>query len=315
MKLSIVIVNFNGGKLILSCIESIIRETKIDKYEIIVVDNDSSDNSIEKIREYYPFVNIIKNVTNIGFSAANNIGFKVARGEFILLLNPDTLITDGAINKSLGYAQEHTEVGLLGCEVLWGTGGRQSTLIKFPTLKDIVINMFVPYKIMRKNRWLGQSRYVGVDYSCEQDVDVIAGCYMMVNRAVLAEVGGLDEDFFMFGEEIEWCWRMYQSGRKVRYFPGSSIIHYGGGCSTSLSFRKVLLIAKGQLMVFKKTRGAIVALVANVLMLIRDLPRVIMWLMLRLINKNKADQSISLKASYVRFFYLFFYLIGFEKKI
>lgn len=315
IKVSIVIVNYNGGELIQSCIESVVRETKKDMYEIIVVDNNSSDGSNDAIKELFPFVNIINLDKNIGFGSANNIGFGVVKGEYILLLNPDTQIKDRAIEKSVAYAQEHPEIGVLGCKVLWDSGERQSTLIKFPTLRDIVINSFVPNVFMRKSRLLGKSRYIGMNFDCEQDVDIVAGCFMMLHHTVLDDVGGFDEDFFMFGEEVEWCWRIYQTGRKIRYYPRGTIIHHGGGCSSSLSFRKALLIAKGQLMVFQKTRSTSVSIIANLLMLLRDAPRVIIWSLLRLIVKETANQNISLKTSYIRFVYLFYYLIGFEKKI
>ncbi|MDQ7090851.1 MAG: glycosyltransferase family 2 protein [Methylococcales bacterium] len=315
MLVSIVIVNFNAGELITACIESIIKETRNNSYEIIVVDNDSSDESIAVIKNKFPSVNVIETGANLGFAAGNNIGFEAAKGDYILVLNPDTLITDRAIDYSLTYLMDHPEVGVLGCKVLWETGEIQSTLIRFPALTSILINLFIPYKIMRTLPYLGRSRYAGIDTNLHHDVDVVAGCFMLLPHVIIDEVGGMDDDFFMFGEEIEWCWRISQTGKKIRYYPENTIIHTGGGCSSTLSYRKELLIAKGGLMVFKKTRGALVATIANLLMLLRDGPRACIFLVCKLLVPKKADKMESLKISPLRFIYLLQYLIGIEKEI
>lgn len=315
VELSIVIVNYNGGAMILSCIESIIRETKLSDYQIIVVDNDSSDESIDEIRQKYPEVLIIENNANLGFAAANNIGFRQANSEYILVLNPDTKIINGAIDSALSYIKAHEEVGVLGCKVLFDDGKRQSTLIRFPSIIDTLINIFIPNKLMRNSKLLGRSRYVGLDEDVTQDVDVVAGCFMLLPVEVINDVGGMDDDFFMFGEEIEWCHRISMSGRKVRYFPDCTIIHYGGGCSESLSYRKVLLIAKGQLMVLRKTKGSFTAYITNIFMLLRDIPRAILWGILWLVSRKKANNKISLKASAVRLSYHILYLFGIDKKV
>ena len=316
VELSVVIVNYNGGAMILSCIESIIRETRLSDYQIIVVDNDSSDESIDKICQKYPEVLIIENNANLGFAAANNVGFRqAANSEYILVLNPDTKIINGAIDSALSYIKVHEEVGVLGCKVLFDDGKRQSTLIRFPSIIDTLINIFIPNKLMRKSKLLGRSRYVGLDEDEIQDVDVVAGCFMLLPIEVINDVGGMDDDFFMFGEEIEWCHRIIKSGRKVRYFPDCTIIHHGGGCSESLSYRKVLLIAKGQLMVLKKTKGSLTAYITNIIMLLRDIPRALLWAIIWLVSSTKANKIIPLKTSAVRLSYHILYLFGIDKKI
>lgn len=315
MLVSIVIVNFNAGKLISACIESIIQETIIEKYEIIVVDNDSSDESVEAIKKKFPFVKIIETGVNLGFAAGNNIGFNVAKGDFILVLNPDTLIIDKAIDKAVAYLSNHPEVGILGCKVLSKTGERLPTLMRFFTLTGILINTLIPIRIMCKSRYLGRSHYPDIDYSIEHDVDVVVGCFMMLPQGIIHEIGGFDEDFFMFVEDVEWCWRIVQAGKKVRYYPESTIIHYGGGCSSSLAYRKVLFIAKGTLIFFKKTQGPFIAMLANLFMLLRDAPKALLWIFFQLLTGKRVDKGHIFKKFYIRLIYLFLYLLGIEQKI
>ncbi len=312
ISVSIVIVNFNAGELISSCIESIIKKTLLIKYEIIVVDNNSTDDSIEKIKHKFPVVKIIENDFNPGFSTGNNIGFSVAKGDYILVLNPDTLVTTDAISQCVTYLEKHQEVGMLGCKVLSETGKQQATLIKFLRLKDILLNIFIPYKFISNNSWLGEKHYEGLNPNHSHDVEVIVGCFMMLPRSVIKDVGGFDEDFFMYVEEVEWCWRVYQTGKKIRYYPEASIIHYGGGCSSSLSYRKTLLMTKGSLLFFKKTRGRVIEIIANLLMILRDTPRVFAWVFLIKLLKKENNY---LKKAAIRFNYLCQYLIGIEKEI
>lgn len=313
--ISIIIVNYNGGELILNCIDSIYCGHDLQTFEVIVVDNDSKDNSVVNIKKKFPEVVIVENNQNLGFAAANNIGFLKAKGDYFLLLNPDTTLGNNTLTNCLAYINNQPEVGVLGCKVFWGTGERQSTVMRYPTLSDIVINMLIPNRSMRKSRWAGKSRYVGVDFDHEMDVEVVAGCFMLLPRAVYDEVGGMDEDFFMFGEEVEWCWRINNSGRKVRYYPSASIIHQGGGCSANLSYRKVLLIAKGQLLVFQKTRGRFVAVIANLLMLLRDTPRSGLFWVLLLISREKAESWLALRESSIRLSFLFNFLFGKGKEV
>jgi len=311
MIISIIIVNFNAGELIFACIESIINNNTLKEYEIIVVDNDSTDHSVQIIKENFPEVKVIETGKNLGFSAGNNIGFKAATGDYILVLNPDTLVINNAIEKCVTYLKSHPEVGMLGCKVLSETGERQSTLMKFLRLQDILINIFIPYKWICNNQWLGKRHYEDLDHNHSYDVEVIVGCFMMLPRTLLNQVGGFDEDFFMYVEEVEWCWRVYQTGKKIRYYPDSQIIHYGGGCSSSLSHRKTLLMAKGTLMFFEKTRGNLISVLANLLMIIRDLPRMILWMLFRLVGK----ESTFLRYSSIRLIYLLQYLLKIEKEI
>ncbi|MCK4493958.1 MAG: glycosyltransferase family 2 protein [Methylococcales bacterium] len=315
MKVSIIIVNFNAGDLICTCIASIIKETTVNDYEIIVVDNASSDNSIDQIKHQFPSVKVIETGINAGFAAGNNVGFEVATGDYVLVLNPDTEITEAAIDNTLAYMENNTDVGALGCKVLGDNQAHQPSLLRFPSLLGIFINTFIPYSLMLKLDCLDRFHYDKIDLKTAQDVDVIVGCFMLVPRAVIQQVGGMDDDFFMFCEEVEWCWRIHQIGKKIRYLPNNTILHYEGGCSSQLSFRKTLLMTKGTLMFFQKTQGRMVAIMANLLMIFREISRVCIGGLSKIFRPEKARKTQSLKGSLINLTYLLQHLIGIEKKI
>jgi GT2 family glycosyltransferase len=313
MKVSIVIVNFNAGDLICRCITSIIEETQQNTYEIIVVDNASSDDSVANIKQQFPTVNLIETGINAGFAAGNNVGFKVATGDYVLVLNPDTEITAGAIDNTVAYMVKNSEVGVLGCKILNEDKTHQPSLLRFPTLRGIFINTFIPYSIMLKIKCLDSLHYDKIESNTSQDVEVIVGCFMLVPRSLIQDIGGMDDDFFMFCEEVEWCWRINQTGKKIRYVPEQTVMHYEGGCSSTLSFRKSLLMTKGTLMFFQKTRGSSVALTANILMILRELTRILRGLVYQLLQKDTKKSLF--QQSYVNFTYLLQHLIGVEKEI
>ena len=315
MKVSIIIVNFNAGDLIGNCIASIIRETTISDYEIIVVDNDSSDGSVDKIKQQFPSVQVIETGINAGFAAGNNVGFEVATGDYILVLNPDTEITGAAIDDTLAYMDNNVDLGALGCKVLGNDNKHQPSLLRFPSLLGIFINTFIPYNMMLTLDCLDRFHYDKIDLEMAQDVEVIVGCFMLVPRAVIDEVGGMDDDFFMFCEEVEWCWRISQSGKKIRYMPDNTIMHYEGGCSSQLSFRKTLLMTKGTLMFFQKTQGTMIAIMANLLMIFRELFRVGVGMLYKIFRPEKERKTQFLKGRLMNLMYLLQHLIGIEKKI
>ncbi|MCK5898336.1 MAG: glycosyltransferase family 2 protein [Methylococcales bacterium] len=315
MKVSIVIVNFNAGDLICNCIASIIKETIVSDYEIIVVDNDSSDDSVDKIKQQFPSVNLIETGINAGFAAGNNVGFDAATGDYVLVLNPDTEITDAAIDETIAYMDNNADVGALGCKVLGDNHEHQPSLLRFPTLLGIFINTFIPYNLMLKLNCLDRFHYDKIDLETAQDVEVVVGCFMLVPRIVIEEVGGMDDDFFMFCEEVEWCWRIFQTGKKIRYMPNNIIMHYEGGCSSSLSFRKTLLMTKGTLIFFQKTQGSVVAVMANLLMIFREISRIGVGVLYKIFRAEKERETQYLKRSFINFSYLLQHLIGIEKKI
>lgn len=235
MYLSIVIVNYNTAKLLSNAIESIYKTTKRLSFEIIVSDNGSTDGSEEYIKGNYPDVIWISNNTNLGFAKSNNIGIEKAKGRYVILLNSDTVLMDDCLDLCIDYMDKHKNIGTLGCKVILPDGRLDAACKRgFPTPSASLYKFLGLPKLFPKSRVFGQYNLTYLDENEINEVDCLVGAFMMVRREVLNEVGLLDEDYFMFGEDIDWCYRIKEAGWKIVYYPEAKIIHYKGGSGRSL---------------------------------------------------------------------------------
>lgn len=254
--LSIIIVNWNTGHLLLECIESIYATTKGIKYEIIVVDNNSSDNSLELVKSKFTSnkeLIIIENRHNKGFASANNQAIKISSGKNILLLNPDTIVNGDVIYNTYKYLDENKQVGVAGCKVLNPDGTLQKACRRMvPTPKDAFFKLFGFSSIFKGNKTF--SRY-NLNYEDENrflDVDSVSGAYLMIKMETIEKIGYLDETFFMYGEEMDWCLRAKRAGYGVRYCPVGSIIHFKGESSKQLGLKATYEFYRAMWVFYKK---------------------------------------------------------------
>ena len=234
MDLSIIIINYKSAALVLDCIESIYSQTSRHTFEIILVDNDSKDDCREQVQAKYPEVQWLETGYNAGFARANNAGIEISRGKYILLLNADTIILDGAIDKSITLLSQHPEAVGCGVQLLNTDGSDQISGAHF--VKG-GLNTLLPLPYLgRLIRYLGYSLKTTVpSVTTVQDaikVDWIVGAYMLVKKEVLAKSGLLDSDFFMYAEEIEWCSRLRKQGA-LYLFSEPKVIHIQGGTSSN----------------------------------------------------------------------------------
>ncbi len=229
MYLSIIIVNYNVKEFLQNLIHSICKAGEKIKYEIIVVDNASDDGSVEFLQEKFPDVKLIVNEKNLGFSKANNIGLNQAKGKYLLLLNPDTIVQEDTFEKMIDFFERTADAGMAGCKILNPDGtlqlacrrsfpGPWTSFCKVTGLSNIFPNsrLFARYNLT----------YLNEDETYE--VDAISGSFMMLTREAYEKVGNLDEQFFMYGEDLDWCYRMQKAGYKVYYVHDTTIIHYKG---------------------------------------------------------------------------------------
>ncbi|MCK9554463.1 glycosyltransferase family 2 protein [bacterium] len=228
IKLSIIIVNWNTEKILKKCLSLILKNTGKIPCEIIVIDNASTDNSISMLKENFPGVKIIRNRENLGFSKANNIGIKEAKGDFLLLLNPDCFIEDGTLlERWLEFMSSHTDTGISGCKLVFPDGSHQVGDAGYkPSLSTALNYYFFLSKIFPsvfKGLFLNSEKYMK-----ETEVDWICGAACMVRKSILAKTGLLNETIFMFSEDIEWGCRIRSSGFKVYYLPFLKITHLQG---------------------------------------------------------------------------------------
>jgi hypothetical protein len=226
-------------------------------YEIIVVDNASADGSVEMVKANFPDVALLQNAENRGFAVANNQGMKIARGKYVLLLNSDTIICEGAIEKTAKYADSHPEAALVGCQVWENSATIQMTCFRFPSCANLFLSIFGLSQIFKYNRVFGREWMLWWKRDTARQVDVISGMFMLVRRTAIDQVGEMDEQFFMYCEEADWCYRFTHAGWKVLFWPGAKIIHVDGGSHSSnkAAVKMAVQHHKSLLTFLKKHRG------------------------------------------------------------
>lgn len=249
---SVVIVNWNTKDLLYQTLKTLYNNTKGVTFETIVVDNGSNDGSSELVQKLWKQVKLIKLPTNKGFAVANNKGFSKARGQCILLLNSDTIVTPTTLPVMFEFLKAHPDAGCVGCKHLNPDGSLQRSMDNFPSL----LNDFLSYTELHrlpiflpllKNKFAWWSGHDTV-----RDVDWVNGACMMVRQEVMKEMGGLDEGFFIYAEELDWCYRIKPRGWKVYFTPEATIIHLGGQAMNRAADRRMVLKYKGQYRFYKK---------------------------------------------------------------
>lgn len=287
-EVSIIIVNWNTRDLLRDCLASVQRETRVG-HEIIVIDNASSDGSAAMVASDFPSVMLIANSDNRGFAGANNQGLAVAHGQSVLLLNPDTVVLDGAIDTMLAWLAQHPDVGCVGCQVLEMPGVIEQTCFADPGPLNLVIDELGLHRLARWIPYFGGPRYRDWDRRSEREVDVVTGMFMLVPRAVLERIGPLDPAFFVYAEEADWCRRIRKAGWRCVFAPVAQIIHLDGGAKSTAQIRSKMYIQlqKSHLIYTKKHHGILGYWAVKVLFVLSALARRATFGLLSLIRKDE----------------------------
>jgi len=228
MKLSVVILCWNDLKVIGDCLQSIYAGTRSTEFEVIVSDNGSTDGSVEFIRENYPQVHIIENGRNLRFAKGNNVAIQASQGEYVLILNPDTIIHEGALDKMVEFADRHPEAGALGCRVVNLDGSYQEHARPLPTMHAEWMAALHLGPLAVLSDFFNPGKYVGWKGNDERTVGWLAGCFILIKGDLLKQMGGFDEQFFYYFEDTDLCRRVWAAGKTVLYTPDISIIHLKG---------------------------------------------------------------------------------------
>jgi GT2 family glycosyltransferase len=232
-KISVIILNFNTVNLLRDCLNSLLANKKNTEMEIIVVDNNSVDDSAVMVRKEFPRVTLIVNTENYGFSKGNNIGIKRATGDYILLLNSDTVFVEDSINEMINFMEKEPKIGVSSCKLIGSDHKVQPTGGFFPTILRVFAWMFFIDDVPFLNR-LFKSYHPHVSwYGQEREQDWVTGAFFMIRKQVIGDIGYLDENIFMYAEEMEYCYRAKKRGWLVKYTPITKIIHLGGKSGTS----------------------------------------------------------------------------------
>ena len=260
--LTIVIVSWNVRDLLRRCLSSVFEARRSasgilePRAEVIVVDNASTDGSLEMVRSEFPQVRLLANPENRGFTAANNQGLALSQGRYLLLLNPDTEIVGDALATMLGFLETHPQVGALGPQLLYPDGSRQSSRRRFPTFATALVESTVVQEWWPDNRILRRYYITDTPDDAVQPVDWVVGACLLVRREIYEQVGALDEGFFMYSEELDWCRRIKAAGWEIVYLPTATVIHHEGKSSEQVVPARHIYFQSSKVRYFRKHHGS-----------------------------------------------------------
>lgn len=256
MKLSVIVVNYNVRHFLEQCLASVYQALEGIDGEIIVVDNASIDGSVEMLKNKFPNIKVIANINNVGFSKANNQAIKEAKGEYILLLNPDTLVQENTFRECIAFMDQHPDAGGLTVKMIDGKGKYLPESKRgFPSPWTAFCKIFGLTSLFPKSKTFA-SYYLGhLDKNSTHEIEILPGAFMFLRKTALDKVGLLDEDFFMYGEDIDLSYRIIQAGFRNYYYPACQIIHYKGESTKKGSLNYVLVFYKAMIIFAQKHIG------------------------------------------------------------
>jgi len=253
MKLSIVIVNYNVEYFLEQCLNSVFSALEGIDGEVFVVDNNSVDASVEMVKTKFPAVKIIENKDNVGFSVANNQALKISSGEYSLLLNPDTVVEEDTFSSIIEFMDNHPDAGGLGVKMIDGKGKfLPESKRGLPTPSVAFYKIFGLNTLFPRSKKFGKYHLGHLDKDEVHEIDILSGAFMLMRKKVLDKIGLLDEDFFMYGEDIDLSYRIIKAGYKNYYFPKTTIIHYKGESTKKSSVNYVFVFYNAMIIFAKK---------------------------------------------------------------
>ncbi len=254
--LSVILVNYNVKSYLEQALESIRKSLEGLNAEIFVVDNASHDGSVPMVRSKFSDVHLIVNAENVGFAKANNQAIRLAKGRHVCLINPDTLVREDTFRVCVAYLDDHPEAGMVGGKVLNPDGTLQLACRRsFPTPWVAFTKVSGLSALFPKTRLFGRYNMTYLDPEQRADVEAISGSFMVIRKTVIDQIGMLDEQFFMYGEDLDWCYRIYQAGWKIVYLPDTQIIHYKGRSTREASLDAIKLFYGAMVLFVKKHFG------------------------------------------------------------
>lgn len=299
MDVSIIIVAWNVRKLLYDCLKSVYDQTKGIDFEVIYVDNASEDGSVEMVRSEFPQAKIIKNEENKGFIKANNQGIEIANGRYVLLLNSDTIVLDNAIAKTVKFADEHPKAAVVSCKVLYPDRTLQRTCFMYPSVLNMFLDTTYLFNIFPESKFFGREQMSWWHYNDVREVETVCGCYSLVRKEAIKQVGLMDERYFVYGDDPDWCYRFRKSGWKIMFTPDCQIIHYGGQTTRQMA-RKLRLQLHGSELIFMKLhRGKLAFPFACLLKALFFILRVPYWLAVAIFHKDERKKSIEMAKTYL----------------
>jgi GT2 family glycosyltransferase len=291
LDLSVIIVNWNTRDLLALCLQSLHSTVQEASFEVWVVDNASSDDSVALVRERFPQTHLIANSENVGFVRANNQALSRCQGRYVLLLNSDTEALPGSLDQAVQFMDQHPSAGIAGARLDNPDGTFQASFTPFPTLwREFLI-------LSGLGRLLVRPSFPSYGPQAERGPQKIngyfEGAFMLARREALDQVGGLDERIFMYAEDVDWCYRFQQSGWQVWYLPHTSIIHYGGQSTKKRRGRMEAELYRSRVYFFRKHYGRRAAFCLKAMIYAATLPKILMHKLLRFASQGRKGRTVS----------------------
>ncbi len=318
--LTISIVSYNTSALLRNCLNSVYGNVKGVKFEIVVVDNNSTDGSLEMVRKEFPQVALIQNKENVGFAKANNQALSRSKGRFFLLLNSDTKVLPNSIEGMVEFMHLHPEVGAVGCEQIRPDGSIQPHIEKFLNLPSalwaVFLGLFNVKALVRSPKWRKFiAKYFGSitgktinlylnhylrDNKAVQEVDRVSGACLLVRRETIEDVGPLDENFFMYAEDADWCFRMKQRGWKIYLLPEVKVVHYVGQSSKEMFTKASPGRYKSTCYFFKKYYGKKGLMLLRILVIVVAIIQLGFFVFAYLLSNKKEKERLTLRLELIK---------------
>jgi len=288
LDLSVIIVCFNDREVLLPCLESLYGAPCEIALEVILVDNGSKDGSIDEVRRRFPSVRILEPGYNSGYAGGNNFGFERAEGRYVLFLNPDTLLTTGALDRLVARGDANPDSGAVGPKVLNRDGSLQPSCFRSPTVGHYLAITLMLHRLPGWSRWFGADGYPDGFFEREQPADIVSGCCLLARRDLLRSIGAFNEDYFIYFEETDLCERIRRSGHAILYTPEAVITHLGGATTVKQVMWFRIQFERNRIRFFRTYRGRAAALAVSVLMTVNLLLRVILGGLGALLSAGRA---------------------------
>ena len=275
--ISVIIVSWNTRELLLQCLRTIEKAASDIELEITVVDNGSSDGSAELVQTQFPMVLLIQNNGNVGFAAANNQAIRQSRSTYICLVNSDVEVFPNTFLSLLHYLQKNPRVGMVGPRILNPDGSLQASCRKYPNIWNTLCSSFALHALFPQSSFFSGGFMDFWNHDEVRSVDVLSGCFWMVRKQAIEDVGLLDEGFFMYAEDIDWCKRFHDAGWDVVLYPGAEAIHYGGASSSNAPVRFYVEMLKARKRYWKKHHNLLQRFVLTVVSVLGLALRVVIY--------------------------------------
>jgi GT2 family glycosyltransferase len=290
VSVSVIIVSWNARDYLMQCLKSLSPEVCRYPMEVIVVDNASSDGSAESVENRHPGVRVIRNTANLGFAKANNIGISKSSGRYLCLVNSDVKILKDCITHLVDYCEQQPDVGMVGPRIYGGDGKLQRSCRGFPTLWNMFCRALALDTLFPQSKLFTGYSLSHWSQDAIRSVDILSGCFWLVRRDALSQVGLLDESFFMYGEDMDWCKRFWIKDWKLVFVPTAEAIHFGGASSANAPVRFFIEMQRANLQYWRKHHSRPVVFCYFLISCLHLMLRTVGYTFAMWFNKGRCDE-------------------------